>query len=66
MKPQALNEFAALIGIDWTDVKHDVCVQVGGSKAREFAVLPHRAETIDAWVRALKQRFGGQPIAACL
>ncbi len=61
MKPQATHQFAALIGIDWADAKHDICLQVAGSKAREFAVLIHRAESIDAWARALKQRFGGQP-----
>ncbi|MBA3731589.1 MAG: transposase [Gammaproteobacteria bacterium] len=66
MKPQATHQFAALIGIDWADAKHDICLQVAGSKAREFAVLIHRAESIDAWARALKQRFGGQPIAVCL
>ena len=33
---------------------------------REFAVLPHRPEAIDAWARALRQRFAGRPVAVCL
>jgi len=66
MKPQATHQFAALIGVEWADAKHDVCLQVTDSNVREFVVLPHRAAIIDTWARALKQRFRGQSIALCL
>src|SRR5713101_3566505 len=66
MKPQAPEEFAAFIGLDWADVKHDVCLQAAGSARREFLVLEHSPEAIDAWVRTLRTRFNGQPIAVCL
>lgn len=43
MKPQpAGNEFAAVIGIDWADVKHDICLQAANGARRESSVLPHR------------------------
>jgi len=66
MDVSSTSEFAAFIGIDWGDRKHDVCLQACGSSAREFDVLPHRPEAIDQWAQALRQRFGGRAIAVCL
>jgi transposase len=60
------DEFAAFVGIDWADAKHDVCLQAAGSQKREFSVLEHQPDTIDAWVSTLRTRFKGQPIAICL
>lgn len=60
------DEFAAFVGLDWADAKHDVCLQAAGSETREFSVLAHTPETIDAWVMTLRTRFKGQPIAICL
>jgi transposase len=66
MKPPADSEFAAFIGIDWADAKHDLCLQTADSGKREFVVLPHRADAIEAWARSLRQRFAGRPVALCL
>ena len=33
MKPQAPEAFAAFVGLDWADAKHDICLQVAGSDA---------------------------------
>jgi transposase len=66
MKPQAPETFAAFVGLDWADAKHDICLQVAGSARREFLRLEHRPEAIDAWVCTLRTRFNGQPIAICL
>jgi transposase len=60
------SEFAAFIGIDWADRKHDVCLQVAGTETCEVSVLEHRPTVIDAWARRLRERFGGRPIAVCL
>jgi len=60
------DEFAAFIGLDWADTKHDICLQVAGSDKREFKVLEHRPEVIDAWATDLLQRFQGRPIAIAL
>jgi hypothetical protein len=35
------SEFAALVGIDWADRKHDVCLQPLPGEAREHRVLEH-------------------------
>ncbi len=61
-----LTQFAAFIGIDWADKKHDVCLQIPGSSHREFSVVLHKVAAIDNWARALADRFGGRPIAVCL
>src|SRR5215471_7656123 len=66
MKPQASEAFAAFVGLDWADAKHDICLQVTGTERREFLVLEHRPEAIDAWVQTLRTRFHGQPVAVCL
>jgi hypothetical protein len=65
VKRAAEQPFTALIGIDWSDKKHDFCLQGVGSQQCEFGVVAHRPEAIDDWARALYQRFGG-PIAVCL
>ncbi len=66
MKRTAEHEFVAFIGIDWADVKHDICLQVAHDDQREFSVVVHRPEAIQAWAQDLKRRFQGRPIAVCL
>ena len=60
------GEFAAFVGIDWADAKHDVCLQAAGSAKREGLTLEHTPEAIEAWVSTLRTRFNGQPMAVCL
>jgi len=66
MKPQASEAFAAFVGLDWADTKHDVCLQATGTEQREFLRLEHSPEAINAWVQTLRTRFNGQPVAVCL
>jgi hypothetical protein len=66
MKHMAQEEFAAFVGLDWADAKHDVCVHAAGTVRREFGALEHSPEAIDVWVQTLRTRFNGQPIAVCL
>ncbi|MCA1850283.1 MAG: IS110 family transposase [Acidobacteria bacterium] len=61
-----MAEYAALIGIDWSDKKHDVCLIDPASGKREASVLAHSPQAIDEWATALRQRFGGRPVAVCL
>ena len=60
------TRFAAFIGIDWADKKHDVCLAVPDSKTRERSVIEHRPAAIKGWALELRKRFGGAPIAVCL
>src|SRR3989454_5083137 len=66
MTPPSHDTFAAFIGIDWADAKHDGCLQAAGTAKREFFQLTHTPEAIDAWVSTLRTRFNGHPIAVCL
>src|SRR5215510_8960264 len=66
MKSQAPAAFAAFVGLDWADAKHEVCLQAAGTAQREFLSLAHRPEAIDVWGQTLRTRFNGQPVAVCL
>src|SRR5712691_7308983 len=66
MTPTSHDTFAAFIGIDWADAKHDLCLQAAGTAKRERFQLDHTPEAIEAWVTTLRTRFSGQPVAVCL
>lgn len=60
-----VENYAALIGVDWSDKKHDVALQAADSNEVELSVVAHTPETIHAWVAQLRQRFKGQKVALC-
>ena len=66
MKSSADQNYAAFVGIDWADCKHDICLKSADSDAREHSVIAHRPEAIERWASALRERFAGRPIAVCL
>ena len=66
MQPQGPDAFAALVGLDWADAKHDICLQGAGSTRRELLRLEPRPAVIDAWGCTWRTRFNGPPIAICL
>ena len=41
------GQYAACVGIDWADTKHDVCLQAAGCEQREFSCLPHQVDDIE-------------------
>ena len=66
MKLSPDQSYAAVIGIDWADQKHDICLKAAGSNEREHSVIVHRPEAIERWACGLRERFAGRPIAVCL
>ena len=60
------EEFAACVGIDWADQKHDLALLAAGSAKEEHQQIEQTPEAIDAWATELRQRFGGKPVAVCL
>lgn len=60
------TEFAAYIGIDWADQKHDICLQEVGSNRIESLQLDHKPDSISNWISELRERFLGKPIAIAL
>jgi len=53
MNEQEPVVYNVYVGIDWADKKHDVCICPRDSDTREFDVIRHCAEDIDAWVKWL-------------
>ena len=66
MKLSPDQSYAAVIGIDWADQKHDICLKAAGSNEHEHSVIVHRPEAIERWACGLRERFAGRPIAVCL
>src|SRR5215467_6698811 len=66
MTPPSHDTFAAFIGIDWADARHDACLQAAGTARRECFQLEHTPAAIDAWVTTLRTQCNGQPLAVCL
>jgi hypothetical protein len=60
MTPISHNAFAAFVGIDWADAKHDVCLQTAGSAKRAYFQLEPTPEAIDAWVTTLRRQGTAQ------
>ncbi len=58
--------FAARIGLDWADQKHDLCLKAGNQDQLEYGVIQHSPESIAAWADALQKRFRGRRVAICL
>jgi len=61
-----MTQYAAYLGIDWADKKHDVCLSVVGTGKRERSVIEHKPAALRAWAEKLRERFGGSPVAVCL
>ena len=54
-----IDQFAAHIGLDWTDKKHDVCVQFKNDE-RIFHVIKHAPEALDTCLNELHQKVKGR------
>jgi len=61
-----MENFAALIAIDWADKKHAVSLYDETAEGREQTTIKHTPEALNDWALALRTRFQGQPIAVCL
>jgi hypothetical protein len=46
--PSQPSDFAAAIGLDWADRKHDICLLPAGQDEPEYFVLEHDPVAIDA------------------
>ncbi len=44
--------FATLIGLDWSDQKHDLCLVDTETGSRELSAISHTPEALNEWARA--------------
>lgn len=59
-------ELAAVVGIDWADREHAVCLKESGATGFEHSRLPQKPEALAVWALSLRERFGGRPVGVCL
>ncbi len=57
------THFVALIGIDWADRKHDICLYDSTTQQYEYTVISAQPQDIADWVHQLQHRYGNSPIA---
>jgi Transposase IS116/IS110/IS902 family./Transposase. len=58
--------YAAYIGIDWSDRKHDIYLYDCTTGEAEESVISSQPEAIQAWVAGLRKRYGNDWLAVCL
>ena len=48
-----MDDFAALVAIDWSDAKHDIALWDTTLNQKETSTLKHSAHSIDQWATSL-------------
>jgi transposase len=61
-----MNQYAACLGIDWADKKHDLCLLDTATSQKTCLVLPHTPQAINEYFTNLRARYPGQQIAVGL
>lgn len=63
-------DVAAVVGIDWADQKHDLCLldleASGGTSRYQEQIIAHTPETLVALVNSWRQHFPGRKVAVVL
>lgn len=57
------KKFAATIGLDWADQKHDLWLQPALAAKSEHLTLSQQPEVLHEWMAQLRARFQNQPVA---
>lgn len=63
MKDFVVEDFAALVAIDWADKKHDICESPFNSNKEYFSIISTSPQAIHQWATGLKKRYPNQLIA---
>ena len=58
--------FAAFIGLDRSDAKLDLCLQVPDAEPPEYTTIDNTPEQIAPYLEVLRARFQGAKVALCL
>jgi transposase len=57
------TDFAATIGLDWADQKHDLWIRPADGSKSEHLRLEQTPEALHAWVAKMRERFGNRKLA---
>ncbi len=61
-----MTQYAAYVGWDWADKKHDLCLVDAATGKKEASVIKHTPQAIEEWAASLRRRFDGRKVAVCL
>ena len=61
-----MDEFAAYLGIDWADTKHDLCLVEAATGAKTTRVVRHTPEALAEYFSSLRAQYSGRQIAVAL
>lgn len=61
-----MADYAAFVGFDRADKKHDCCLVDAATGNKEFSVIKHSPQAIQDWAINLQKRFGGRTVAVAL
>jgi transposase len=61
-----MEEYAALVAIDWADRQHAICLYDVSNGTREHSVVKQTPAALQEWALSLRTRFAGKPIAVGL
>ncbi len=61
-----MDDYAAFVGFDWADKKHDLCLIDAATGKKEFSVIKQTPEALQEWASRLRQRFQGRQVAVAL
>lgn len=56
-------DFAATVGLDWADQKHDLWFRPAEGSKAEHLQLEQTPEALHEWVAKMRERFGGRKLA---
>lgn len=59
----SIDKFAATLGLDWADKRHDLWLQSAQGTKPEHSTLAQTPEALHAWVAQLRARFNDQSVA---
>jgi len=57
------TDFAATIGLDWADQKHDLWIHPADGAKAQHLQLAQTPEALHGWVAQLRERFDRRPVA---
>jgi transposase len=60
------TDFAATIGLDWADQKHDLWLRPADGTQSEHIRLEQTPEALHEWVAKVRERFGGRRVAIAI
>lgn len=59
-------DFAATLGLDWADQKHDLWIRPADGTKSEHLRLEQTPEALHEWAAKLRERFGGRRVAIAI